>query len=363
MYGQAVTLTAAVSVVAPATGTADGVVNFYDGGTLIGTSLLDSNGDATLTANGLAAGVHDITAVYEGWSLNASTSAAFDLTIAPATPNVNVFDAGGVYDGSSFDATPTVWGVVPGVDNSPASSLEGVLPTLVYYSGTDASGTPLAGAPTATGVYTVVASFPGSADYTSAQSYAETFTIGAVATTTELTPSESPANYTDGVDYTATVTASGSPVNTGTVNFTYSDSVDGVLAVDPVAVVDGVAVDSGWHSLLPYSVQAVYSDASAYYGGSGATINEAVNPIATSLDLQASENPANLRGLGHRYGDGVNFSASHLSSRRNGDVHGIGCERNHRHLYGGGVLRGKQPGDHRAERDFAVIVHCHGDLQ
>ena len=51
----------------------------------------------------------------------------------------------------------------------PASraSLEGVTPSLTYYSGTSATGTALTGAPTTAGTYTVLASFAGSTDYTS----------------------------------------------------------------------------------------------------------------------------------------------------------------------------------------------------
>ena len=53
-------------------------------------------------------------------------------------------DAGGTYNGMPFPATATVAGVVAGVDNTPAPSLEGVTPTLSYY---DANGNPLSGAP------------------------------------------------------------------------------------------------------------------------------------------------------------------------------------------------------------------------
>ena len=52
-------------------------------------------------------------------------------------------------------------------------------PTLTYYDGSGTSGTDLgATPPSAPGTYTVVASFPGSADYTATQSSPLTFTIG-----------------------------------------------------------------------------------------------------------------------------------------------------------------------------------------
>ena len=52
------------------------------------------------------------------------------------------------------------------MNTPPAHSLEGVSPSLTYYAGGTASGTPLVGPPSASGTYTVVASFAGSADYT-----------------------------------------------------------------------------------------------------------------------------------------------------------------------------------------------------
>ena len=89
------------------------------------------------------------------------------------TPTVTVSDAGGTYNGSAFSATTTV----TGVSGSAGSTLEGVAPTLLYYTGSSATGTGSATAPTTAGTYTVVASFAGSQSYTAAQSQVVTFTI------------------------------------------------------------------------------------------------------------------------------------------------------------------------------------------
>ena len=102
-------------------------------------------------------------------SLTSATSAGF--SISQATPTVIVSDSSGSYSGAAFSANATVAGV--GSQSAPASSLEAVTPTLTYYTGTSASGTPLAQIPSRAGTYTVMASFAGSADY-----------IGASATTT-----------------------------------------------------------------------------------------------------------------------------------------------------------------------------------
>jgi hypothetical protein len=104
-----------------------------------------------------------------------TATATTAINVTKATPSVNVTD-GGTYSGAAIAATATVAGVVAGVDATPAASLEGVSPALTYYAGTTATGTPLPGAPTSVGTYTVVASFPGSADYLAATAQV-TFTI------------------------------------------------------------------------------------------------------------------------------------------------------------------------------------------
>src|SRR5438128_2747172 len=84
--GQAVTLRATVSPVAPATGVPDGTVTFRDGAVTLATATL-VNGSASISVSTLATGSHSLTAVYSG-SLDfaASTSAAVTQVVnaAPA---------------------------------------------------------------------------------------------------------------------------------------------------------------------------------------------------------------------------------------------------------------------------------------
>ena len=60
-------------------------------------------------------------------------------------PTIVATASSGVYDAAPFLATATVAGVVSGVDSTPGPALEGVTPTLTYFAGTFAGGTPLAG--------------------------------------------------------------------------------------------------------------------------------------------------------------------------------------------------------------------------
>jgi hypothetical protein len=74
VFGQSVTFTAAVSVVAPGAGTPTGIVTFRDSATVIGTGTL-SGGVASFTTAALAVGGHSVTATYgSDFNFNGSTN-------------------------------------------------------------------------------------------------------------------------------------------------------------------------------------------------------------------------------------------------------------------------------------------------
>jgi len=129
---------------------------YYVGSAATGT------GSPTAPVN---AGTYTVVASFASADPTYSDGASAPLTfiIGQASAPLAVSD-GGTYNGSPFSAIATV----AGVDSAPSSSLEGVSLTLSYYAGTSATGTPLAGPPTDPGTYTLLASFAGSQDYTSA---------------------------------------------------------------------------------------------------------------------------------------------------------------------------------------------------
>ncbi len=143
-------------------------LSYYAGATASGTPI---------GAAPSAAGTYTVAASFAGSADYLAQSAQATFTIAQATPTVNVGDAGGTYKDSPFAATATV----AGVNGGAGGSLEGVGPTLSYFAGS----TPLSGAPTAAGTYTVPASFAGSADYL-ARSAQATFTIAQAAPTVNV---------------------------------------------------------------------------------------------------------------------------------------------------------------------------------
>ena len=121
-----------------------------------------------------AAGTYTVLASFAGSTdYAAAASAPVTFTIAKAVPVVSLKDAGGTYSGSAFAGASSV----AGLNGSSAGSIEGVSPTLTYYTGSQASGTGSSVAPSAAGTYTVVASFAGSTDYAAAKSASVTFAI------------------------------------------------------------------------------------------------------------------------------------------------------------------------------------------
>ena len=130
-----------------------------------------ASGTGSTTAPPTSAGTYTVVATFPGMQdYTAVQNGPLTFTINKATPTLTPSDGGGTFNGSAFAATALVSGVVNGVDTTPAGNLEGVPPTLTYYAGSTVSGIGSATAPTSAGNYTVVATFPGNADYTSAQS-------------------------------------------------------------------------------------------------------------------------------------------------------------------------------------------------
>src|SRR5262249_3897851 len=84
--GQVVTITAAVTVVAPAGGTLTGTVAFYVDGSSVGSAWVDGSGSASIDVSGLSVGAHAITAAYAGdGNFNPSSGSAGQVGTAGAT--------------------------------------------------------------------------------------------------------------------------------------------------------------------------------------------------------------------------------------------------------------------------------------
>ncbi len=188
---------------------------------------LDANNNVMAdlgTSAPTTAGSYQVIATFPGSTDYSSVSQLAAFTIALATPTLTVSASGGTFNGSPFAATALVNGVVPGVDDTPSSSLEGVTPTLDYEQ-VDANGNVIAElgvtAPTQAGSYVVTANFAGSTDYGGSM-VGTTFTISQATPSLFLTANGGTYN---GQPFPATVLVAG--VVSGVDN-TPASSLEGV---------------------------------------------------------------------------------------------------------------------------------------
>jgi Bacterial Ig-like domain (group 3) len=209
-----------------------------------------------------------------------TATASATIDVAKASPALSLDDPGGVFDGNAYPASLTIAG--PGPDDSPAASLEDVTPTLTYYDGTGTSGTSLGSTPpTAAGTYTVVAAFPGTADYSPIQSAPVTFTISPATATIALTASAGSAVYGQSVTLAVTVTTAAGTAG-GSILF-----LDGTTPLATIPL-DGAGTATLTVSALAvgtHSIVATYSGNSDDIGAQSGSVPVTVSRAATEIVL------------------------------------------------------------------------------
>jgi trimeric autotransporter adhesin len=254
------------------------LLGVFSGDTVnLGTSVATGNFTSASVGTG-------IVVIVSGLTISGPQSGDYTLTgptttanINPATPRVRVTDVGGTYNGSAFPASASIIGV----SGEAGSSLEGIVPSAVYYLGTTAAGTPLSRAPIDSGTYTVVAEFPGSADYVATQSDPASFTISKGTPTLALAPLSGSAVFGQALTLVATVVAPGGPP-TGTVTFSDDGTVLGTVALDGsgTAMLTTNALPVGGHSIT-----ATYSGDPSLVAALSGSASTSVAPSGTSVVL------------------------------------------------------------------------------
>jgi len=265
---QPVTLTAAVAVVAPGAGAPTGIVQFFDGATLLGSAAL-SAGAASLTTNGFSAGSHTISATYAGdgsfvassgtGGLNVKTSAASSTTAVTSSDSASTL-------GQSVTLTATVTapsGLSGNVEFYDGATLIGT----IALSGTTARLTTSA---LALGGHAITARYLGNGTIppSTSPSFAQNVEPAGANTrssTTALTASPSPATLGSTVTLTATVTGSQNRVPGGVVLFMVNGFVIGQGTLSQTGSITA-AVSFGASSLPhgTHRVEAVYLGDSRY---------------------------------------------------------------------------------------------------
>src|SRR6185503_6477433 len=184
---------------------------YYSGPDATGVPLADAPTNA---------GTYTVEASFAGNDNYKPASKTKTITIAKATATVSItWTDPQTYNGDTHPAAGSVSGV-----GSPAEDLG--TPAFTYYSGPDATGVPLADAPTNAGTYTVEASFAGNDNYKPA-SKTKTITIAKATATVSITWTDPQTYNGDTHPAAGSVSGVGSPAeDLGTPAFTYYSGPD-----------------------------------------------------------------------------------------------------------------------------------------
>ncbi|MFB6437043.1 Ig-like domain repeat protein [Streptomyces sp. NPDC056411] len=295
VVGGAVTFTATVAAVPPASGTPTGTLTFEfgDGSPTVTVPL--TGGAATASHTYTAAGGYSVTAVYSGDGDFAGSSGLDTQTVGQAGSTTAVVSAPDpsetgepvtftttVASTAAGAGTPTGYVTLDFGDGSAsvlAPVTAGTAIAVHAYTGT-------AGSP-----YTVTATYSGDANVTGS-SDTDTQAVNPAATTTTVVASPQPSSVGQPVTITAAIatvtTTTGEP--TGTVTFDFGDGTP-TVTTDAVAglatVVHAYTTTSG----SPYTVTISYNG-DADYSASTNTTSQTVVPTATALTVTAGQGPS-----------------------------------------------------------------------
>jgi hypothetical protein len=307
VFGQAVTLTATVTVNAPSAGTPTGAVQFFDGTTLLGSGTLN-NGQATLTTSSLTVGSHSITAVYNGdTNFIGSTNASVSQTVSQASATTAL---------AASAASPTVFGqpvtfTATVTANAPSGGIPGGTVTFADGANTritlgtsnlDATGKATFTTNTlSVGNHSLVAVYDSNANFAISESAALPYTVNQASTITEVTSSPNPSVAGQSATFTATVTANApsTATPTGTVSVDFGDGTTSA----PTNLVNGSAtVSHAFTGPGTFNVTATYAGTTSF-AASVSTVTQTVNQAATTTTVTSSLNPAQT-------GQSITFTAT-----------------------------------------------------
>jgi hypothetical protein len=306
--GQAVTITAMVSVNTPGSGTPTGTVSFEDNGASIAGCAADpviGAGIATCV-NAFVAGADAITAVYSGdANFTTSTSPTLTQTVNPAATATSLASSLNPSVAGQPDTVTAMVNVTAPGSGTPTG-------TVAFFDG----GVPIAGcavqavaaAGTAScatsfdtaGAHAITAVYGGDSNLTGSTAPAFMQTTNQGATAALVASSANPSVAGTGVSYTATVSAvapaSGS--TTGTVAFLDGGSIIPGCATQ--AMVAGMASCAVTYAVAGnHAITAVYSGDPNFASSASAPLNESVAlaQSATTVTSPASSWAAGQPGI------------------------------------------------------------------
>ena len=173
VFGQSVTLTATVSVVAPGSGTPTGTVHFYDGATLLGSHALAS-GVAAFSTTKLTTGTLSVTAVYVASAdyLTSTSSVLSEVVDKASTKTTIASSKNPSTSGDTVTFTATLAAIAPGA-GTPTGTVTFMDGATVLGTGTLASKkATFATASLAEGTHSITAVYSGDSNFNGSTSTA-----------------------------------------------------------------------------------------------------------------------------------------------------------------------------------------------
>ncbi len=297
-FGQSVTLTATVT--SDGDPVSVGKVQFADGGTPIGAPVaVASDGTATLTTTEFSAGTHALTASYSGTDEYADSSGSRSQVVTKAeTTTALISSANPAQVGAAvtFSATVTRDGSPVGT-GSVTFSVDGAAQPAIAV---DASGVAtLTTSALAVGTHAIEARYGGTANLSVSDDDLDQV-VSALSSTTVVVSAPNPSVFGSDATFTATVTADGAPVTSGTVQFSENGTSYGPaipVAADGTAQLTANMLTAGTHPIT-----ATFSGNATVAGGSG-TVDHVVTAAPSTVTLVSSASPVDL-------GDPVTFTAT-----------------------------------------------------
>ena len=266
-------------------------MSFIDGTTILTTLAINASGVAQYATATLTAGIHPITAVYNGDAakqIQSSTSAVLDQDVQAPTTATLTSSLNPSYYGNSVTFTATI----------PPSGATAPSGTVTFLDGVTSIGFGiLAGNPgvatltttaLAMGTHTITVSYPGDSFNGASSSLPLTQVVNAAQTSTTVTAAPSPgiAGGLETIAATVKVT-SGASTPTGIVTFTSGTTQLG-----------SAPVNAGTATIIPalgpgtYQIIATYSGDANDTGSASAAFPLTVSQAATQTALTVSPDPA-----------------------------------------------------------------------
>jgi hypothetical protein len=286
--GSLVTFTAVVSnsIASVPTGT----VTFMDGSAQIGGQTLNGSGAATLSTSALAAGTHQITAVYSGDSNNAAVTSSVlvekleqpTTTTLTSSPNPSV--AG---ETATFTATVKEPSGITAIPTGTVTFSDGAVPLGASVLNSSGVAT-LAVTSLTAGQHNITANYNGDSSNLASQSIILVQTVSQAATTTSLTTSNPSVYPGISLTFSAVVSRTDSVIPSGTVTFFNGATAigNGTLNSAGTATMTTSALAAGTHSIT-----AVYGGDTNDLTSTSSGVTETVLQLATSTTIASGANP------------------------------------------------------------------------